>query len=270
MEPELRDWYLSTLGVVQYRLRCSSPVQAQPGAEQVNVQSDGGALSTQTLPQRGDGHDSVPTSLRDLFEPLEGKQHGKQGSEEANASPAAQPPGNKLVEETTSFRLACWRPSEDLLVIDSWPVGRDSDNRLTQLLSNILKSVQRKPDTLMQAEFIDWPMGDDRSLSAAQDHLAMFVQGRYEQQSFSWVLAMGQQARNCFARVEQVAESVSGAQLKLQSEHQSAPGSDPDAELSRLLLDCGAEVVFTHSLSEMIETPECKKDVWAKIRFLSS
>jgi hypothetical protein len=250
VESELRDWYLSTLGIVQYRTRAKSPVQNLSGTELVEVERKANPARKDNL-VRKDNSASVPSSLRDLLEPSKDKQ--ERG--EPGPAPVVQIPVPKVEEEdTVSFRLACWRPSEDLLVIDSWPMGQDSDNRLSQLLVNILKSIQRRPDTSVQPEFIDWPLGDERSLSAARDHLAMFVQGRYEQKPFKWLLAMGEDVRRCLSSDE----SKSKSEL------------EPGPEFPNLPLDCGAEAIFTHSLSEILARPECKKDVWANIRFLYS
>lgn len=257
MEPELRDWYLASLGIVQYRLRSldSTAVAANAASghrqteQRIMEAPDGGVAEAQVAAMAASGlpaaKERPPHSVKLTNEdpqPVTTTSDGNNGQR-----PDAIP------EESVTFRLACWRPSEDLLVIDSWPPGRGQDPQLLQLLMNILRAVQRLPESLNPAEFIDWPipgdrlMPDTRGVAEARDHVAMFLQGRYEQQPFKWLLAMGVDIRRY-----------------LETPHLSR---EPD-EVSQHL-GCGAEVIFTHSLSNMISSPQCKKDVWAAIRFLS-
>lgn len=260
MEPELRDWYLATLGVVQYRLRSADTacfaasdaalneqVKAQ-AAEPVLDAPDDGVIAAQVAVKEATGlpgaRQRPPHSVK---LPAENEPSASVGSDGGELGKA--PDG--LPEEPVTFRLACWRPSEDLLVIDSWPPGRGQDPQLLQLLMNILRSVRRLPESLKPAEFIDWPipgdwlMSEKRGVAAAQDHVAMFLQGRYEQQPFKWLLAMGDDLHRYL--------------IPHQSQRPSAV---------RQRLSCGAEAIFTHSLTNMISAPQCKKDVWAAIRFL--
>ncbi|MBV1932747.1 MAG: hypothetical protein KUG71_13650 [Porticoccaceae bacterium] len=255
MDAELRDWYLSTLGIVQYRpwsppelvVAADSELgDSELGhAQDIEKKSKVISIDQETATQREPKTAAVPQSLKDLVADV--VDQSVVSSAETGVKPVLDSTQtDSTPEETTAFRLACWRPSEDLLVLDSWPIGQGADNRRSQLLANILKSIGRRPATLMQPEFIDWPLGPEKSLLAAQDHLSMFIQGRYEQQAFSWVLAMGEDVHSCLTSAELASEK----------------------SLSRLPLACGAEALFTYSLSEMIATPAYKKDVWAVIRFL--
>ncbi|RLA45116.1 MAG: hypothetical protein DRR06_08060 [Gammaproteobacteria bacterium] len=259
MESELRDWYLSTLGIVQYRLR--SVAQTQTDADSQNIQSSNAGQSGNAGLSGNEGSAPLVSQLIAENTTIEVSANRPSLTTELFADQSAEvnvQRADPLAEQThpqslaeaqanlVSFRLACWRPCVDLLVIDSWPVGLDSDDQLSQLLVNILKSIGRVPESFAQPEFVDWPMGSDGSLTAAQDHLAMFLQGRHEKQPFKWLLGMGRDVRSCL-------------------ENDKQAGTELD---SRLLLDCGAEAILTKSLSEMIATPECKKEVWAAIRFL--
>ncbi len=260
MEPELRDWYLATLGIVQYRLR-SADTTCFPANDIALNQQVPGQPAKHVLEASDDGVKAAQVAIREapgLPAAIQRPPHSvKLPAENAPPTGAGSDGGaldrtpDGLPEEPVTFRLACWRPSEDLLVIDSWPTGRGQDPQLLQLLMNILRSVRRLPDSLKPAEFIDWPIPGDRQISekrgiaAAQDHVAMFLQGRYEQQSFKWLLAMGDDLR--------------GYLMPHQAQTPSAV---------RQQLSCGAVAIFTHSLTEMISAPQCKKDVWAAIRFL--
>jgi hypothetical protein len=251
MDAELRDWYLSTLGIVQYR-PWSPPAEVRQADSELgntkNIDKQSKVLSTDqtgAIPRELKS-EALPQSLKDLVADVV-DQSVVSTTTTGVKTRSDSTPLDSANEEAISFRLACWRPSEDLLVLDSWPIGQGTDNRRSQLLANILKSIGRRPATLMQPEFIDWPLGPEKSLLAAQDHLSMFIQGRYEQEAFSWVLAMGEDVRSCLTQAELA----------------------PEKKLSRLPLACGAEALVTYSLNEMIETPAYKKDVWAIIRFLA-
>lgn len=249
MQPQLRDWYLSTMGVVQYRLRGASGaspkhVSAEPGVtrEKTSIRDALQGPGATSHHEHGAGGAATLKSL------LAGDDKAANGLPEASAS-AREIPAEKdrdQAEASVAFRLACWRPSEDLLVIDSWPRDPGLESQRLQLLANVLKSIQRKPDQLPAPEFIDWPIGGDASLPAAGAYVTMFVQGRYQQAPFKRLLAMGEDAARCLGRT-------------------TGTSAITPPELIN-----GVEVIYTHSLSEMIERPSCKREVWQAIRFLSA
>ena len=255
MEEGLRDWYLSTLGIVQYR-PWSPPVLtgrsiSEDAAGSDRVQADHVAEQEPSSdPSAADPPTKItpsPQSLRELL----GEQSNKNAQKPSGVFTEAKVQGGEtpapIPAEQVSFRLACWRVSDDLMVIDSWPQTEPVDaGAHTLLLSNILRSIQRLPESLPQPEFIDWPAAGEGGWSAAQEHLGMFLGGRYQLQPFNWVLLMGDEAHL----------GVAGGQLTIETSAVRVP------------LDCGGEAICTHSLSDMLARPACKKEVWANIQFL--
>lgn len=250
MPSDSRDWYLSTLGVVQYRLRGDSDgrvsgqsenfegVMARANPSEVTPgplgPGSGGRANTVPPGSPAIDHARAARALDDASAPvptaISNPEEGKQAR----------------TENSVAFRLACWRAGEDLMVIDSWPRGLGAENQRLQLLGNVLKSIQRKPQQLLAPEFIDWPIGGDTSLSAACAYLSVFIKGRYQQAPFRWLLAMGEDAVACLGR-------ANGA----------LPTPSPPTAIE------GVDLICTHSLTEMIEAPSRKREVWRAIRCLA-
>lgn len=249
MQPESRDWYLSAMGVVQYRLRGSSGAGASGGNHESGIPKEETRLSRGQQPVVTGGHKSDDGAAAILKSLVAEKFEALSGSVKT-AVPAEETPVEKdrgKPEASVAFRLAYWRPSEDLLVIDSWPRGLGQESQRMQLLANVLKSIRRKPHLLPPPEFIDWPVGGDASLPAASAYLTMFIKGRYQQAPFKWLLAMGEDSATCLG---------------------CASGTLETSPAPKLIE--GVEVICTYSLTEMIERPACKRDVWQAIRFLSA
>ena len=248
MASDARDRYLSTLGVVQYRLRAVSNdrISRQSvslGGLVAGVNPSDGTPGTTLLACEGRA-DIAPRG-----DPVMKPARAAVALEDApistsNSSPRAEDHG--LAENSVAFRLACWRVGEDLMLIDSWPRGLGAENQRLQLLGNVLKSIRRKPEQLLAPEFIDWPIRGDTSLAAARAYLTVFVKGRHRQAPFKWLLAMGEDAAMSLGR--------GGAA----SNTPSAPVAIGEIE-----------VIYTHSLTEMIELPSRKREVWRAIRFLA-
>lgn len=248
MASDARDRYLSALGVVQYRLRAASNDRisrqsASLGGVEARVNPSDGTPGT-TLPACEGRADVIPRG-----DPVMKPARAAVALEDAsistsNSSPRAEDQGH--AEISVAFRLACWRLGEDLMVIDSWPRDQGQESQRLQLLGNVLHSIRRKPQQLLAPEFIDWPIRGDTSLAAARAYLTVFVKGRHRQVPFKWLLAMGEDAAMCLGRA-------------------SAASNTPSAPV--VIGD--VEVIYTHSLTEMIESPSRKREVWQAIRFLA-
>lgn len=225
-----RDWYLAALGIVQYRPRAL--MVAASGVD------DTGVTAPATAEPR------APTAASDL---MAVPPRLPRAGPTAPAQPATAAPA------TLSFRLACWRPVADLLVLDSMAPRQPVDPDRLQLLTNILRAIRRWPDTLPAAEFIDWPLGSTPGGRVdAATLLAMFLQGRCQQQPFRWVLAMGEVAA-----------------LLLTDQQQPAPADWRQHRGQRMALAIGATAIFTPGLGDMVADPTTKAITWAALRFLA-
>lgn len=244
----MRDWYLSNLGIVRYRLR-SAAIGVDKRTDQTEVRVGAGdpdAVAESETVSR-DAPVMVKMAERSAGEDnIESSEVASRMDETELTDQIADSVSGELPGDTIAFRLTCWRPAEDLLIIDSRKPGTGDDRLIAQLMGNILRSIGRLPGQLDAPELINWPLAGETGLSAAQDLVGMFLLGRYEQQPFTWLLAMGEEIKRCLADSSQV----------------------QDVNSNHLRLACGANVVYTCSLSDMIETPAYKQDVWSAIRFL--
>lgn len=207
-----RERYLAALGIVRYRLRGTG--------------------------DRAPGESQVPCAPPPEAAP---------GAARERSEPPAGPSGTAAAEELAPVRLACWRPTADLLVLDALPPGQRPERERLTLLANILRAIDRLPGPLPAAEFIDWPplAGGDRSLSGAREALALFLAGRMAREPFAWVLVMGEPARRW----------VSGGQH-----------SEGEARIS--LADGRAQAILIPGLGDMLAAPQLKAQTWRAIRGL--
>ncbi len=218
---ELRDWYLSTLGVVQYRPRDTEPVALDLHLEAVTEVAN-------TVP---------PEVIVALPENPE--------------LPGAENELTDLQEEQIgSFRLACWQPSDDLLVINGLAPGSVPLQEESGLLANIIRAIGRLGDVLTSPQLIDWPpsTADQTDRSGAEEMLSVFVEARVKKQGVLWVLLMGELPSALLLPSRSVC-SLSVGQME------ELPG--------------GARAIVTPSLQELLNTPELKSETWRAIRVMS-
>lgn len=232
MTGELRAWYLAALGVVVYRQRAVTPVVA---AHEVGA-GDRDSVSP-TLDASGETRYSTRVA------PTPAVVDGN----------TKNPLGTAGARELRGFRLGCWQPAADLLVLDSLPQQSAPDSERLQLLTNILRAIHRRPESLPPAEFIDWPPTGSADPASARSLLEMFLQGRFERKPFRWVLVMGK-----------------AAAILLPAEPSANEGRDWRARWGeRWKLACGAEAVLTPGLGDMIAEAKYKAAAWAALRFLA-
>ncbi len=226
-----RDWYLAALGIVQYRPR---------------------AVATAGSGDLGDAAVRAPVPAEPRV-PMAVSEALAAPPRPPRVVPTAPPQPTAQAAETLSFRLACWRPAVDVLVLDALAPRQRPDADRLQLLTNILRAIRRLPDTLPAAEFIDWPPGSaPGTLADAATLLAMFLQGRCQQQPFRWVLAMGEVPAILLAGQEQL-----------------EPSAWRQRWGQRVDLDAGATAIFTPGLGDMVADPAIKAVTWAALRFLA-
>ena len=218
----LRDWYLSTLGVVQYRPRDTEPValdfHSETVAEVANTVPPEVVVALPENPELPGSEDEL-TDLRE--------------------------------EQIGSFRLACWQPSDDLLVINGLAPGSVPLQEESGLLANIMWAIGRLGDVRSSPQLIDWPPTavDQADRSGAEEMLSAFVEVRVKKQGVLWVLLMGELP----------------AALLLYSESACSPSVGQVEELPG-----GARAIVTPSLQELLDAPELKGETWRAIRVMRS
>ena len=272
MTPELRNWYLSNLGIVQYVPRGEEPVTLSfhsHEAQEVNQLKTPGQIKT---PSRNEHMASV-------LEVVQGKSEKPSSSfkveiEQSRSDEKTALPDNSLssghlgtdssTRETTStnpplnFRLACWHPSDDLLVFNELPVGVNPDVEQNQLLGNILKAIGRLSGSLPSPELIDWPMGNhlgnvpgdisNSDESSAREMLSVFLDARIKKHGVLWVLLMGELPTKFLSPQDVSYDDQLGAVAEIAG---------------------GARIMVIRSLQEMLQESAHKASTWQTIQCLT-
>ena len=232
MTTDLRDWYLSTLGIVQYLPREADtgelPFHVELTAESPAVQAPPIVAIDQIVellkPSEEKSAAEIPKTIRPLEE--------------------GAPLG---VEQLAPCRLACWQPCDDLLVLNAYKPDSVPSPDESALLVNLLRAIGRGGDGSLSPEFIDWRIsrGELSDLAAAKTMLSVFVDVRIRKRGVLWVLLMGELP----------------AALLLPSQ-QDYPGAiDAVVELAG-----GARAIVTPSLQEMLKVQISKRDTWRTIQ----
>jgi hypothetical protein len=276
MTPELRNWYLSNLGIVQYVPKGEEPVALQfqtslhaprPDHEQIperEVKTRAASVleMVQAEPVSSPLPDQSPASLKTDA----GKDAGKKAS--AVAGENTSPGGTDIVQATgegsanpvassLNFRLACWHPCDDILVFNQLEPGESPDVEQNQLLSNILRAIGRLPEGLPVPECIDWPMANSANAhhsrigvpgkSDAQAMLSVFLDARIRKHGVLWVLLMGELATELLCPRDIPYTDLLGSEEEIAG---------------------GAKILVTRSLQEMLMQPELKSETWRTLRCL--
>ena len=272
---EQRDWYLSMLGINQYRQRLPGEPVFNAGVSQVAAKALPASGSAVSNSDPGSAVNSggqvspseIISSLAGIRETLQGEPAATKPElkkpvvapikiekslslEESEKSPtpitqqAAQPDIPEPLEEpeNISFTLACWQVSDEILVINGFAHGERADRTQLELLANILRAIGQLSSNLPAAELIEWPLspGAESTLAGAKTQLSMFLLGRQQVRPYRWLLAMGDEPTRLLAKDD-------GA-------------SPPEAG--------SAETLFIPSLQTMLAEPLCKREVWQALRHL--
>ena len=231
--PQLRDYYLSNLGIVQYVPSEFCVVEQAIPATQPAIEEKP-AVDKQPPAAQPSLAEKVPATVQiDVAGP------------EDTAKPAA-PVETAAPEPELRFRISYWQLA-DILVFSALDYGQNPPQDQHQLLGNILQAVGRLSAPLSEPELMDWPLVPSAPAGAdeARSMFSSFLKARIEQSGARWVLVMGSRAREFLLA-----------------------GAGP-AEGGRVPLTEQCEAVLTPGLDEMLADPACKRTTWQSIRFLS-
>jgi hypothetical protein len=226
----LRDWYLSTLGVVRYIPRDAPGYEAdltEPAVEPPPL----------AVRSRQD-KTSVMRAVLDT-EPAPAKPERKVDQKPA---PDKQAPD----EVPFSCRLAFWQPSDDLVVLSTLSPGQRPGEAQLTMLARLLKAIKRLDGNLPAFDLIDWPQTRNAgtSLAAAREFMAVFLEAKAFLKPFSHALIMGEVA------------------TQLVTEQGFNAGN-------QISLVGKATGIVTYSLEQMEKDPALKAPTWEAIRFLA-
>ncbi len=253
MTPELRNWYLSNLGIVQYIPKDEDSVAlpfhsvAAEASEGTVGEGEGVVSQTETKYAK-----SLAASVLELVGEKTDVQHAPE--QQDSIIKQAGVTSEDTSAPALNFRLACWHPCDDLLVFNQLEPDGKPDQDQNQLLSNILKAIGRLPNRLPVPELLDWPPdntvgeGVDHSESGAKDMLSVFLEARIRKHGVLWVLLMGELSSELLSPGN---ESFTNVLSKT-------------AEISG-----GAQIIVIRSLQEMLAVPGTKAETWQAIRCLA-
>lgn len=256
-EEKRRGWYLANLGVAQYIHRETS--RALPDGA---LYPEPAVREKPALPPVAEGGmpraiiDTIASEIEDVLAP-ESKPGAIPEAQPGLPVDAGSTESDSGEPEPAGFRLACWQPTEDLLIIDNLAEANLSQPQ-QRLLANILVAIQNlrhqamggdmpvepvgsRPD--LAVETLDWS-GETGDGSRAGDvaMLAAFIEGRVKKRGVCRVLLMG----------EQVATLL----------------GDYISDEGVCRLPGGARACTAPSLAAMLENPAGKITAWRAIQAL--
>lgn len=255
MAAQLRDYYLSNLGITQYVPK-EFVVVAEEGLPAASTE----ALLAETEPSKAEPQSRVTDSAstaRDIASQLSEPATAKpvvdkaEAVEKAAVEPASQASSQPKPQATVEaepqsvsadvqFRIASWQPAADLLVFSSLDYGQNPQQDQHQLLTNILRAVKRLASPLREPELHDWPVVPNAPAdeAGAKAMFSEFLNTKVAHTQAKWVLIMGERAQQYLLA-----------------------GADQSARLPS-----GATVIATSGLDEMLAEPSCKREAWAALQ----
>jgi hypothetical protein len=259
MNPELRNWYLSNLGIVQYVPKGeesvalqfhSSPTEGVTASEESSG-SDSAVHRTKASLVAGD---SAKAQVASVLRLMDVNPEDAQTVEDKGRLPLTNiDRALTSVSSSVTFRLACWHPCDDLLVFNQLDLGKEPESGQRQLLGNILRAIGRLPTNFPPPELIDWPMGGSHreglgeSESDARTMLSVFLDTRIKKHGILWVLLMGEQASELLTSANKSYSELLGSTDEISG---------------------GAKVIVIRSLQEMLQDPVAKRQSWLAIQCL--
>ena len=235
MTNALRNLYLQNLGIVQYVSKDLPLVAAAPAI------LEGTEIIGQPVASQTNSNDVQKKSMAELV---------NLGLEKNTESTPAISLVSSATESNTDIELkfALWQVSETVIVCSAIEEQLPDPQEIL-LLGNILIAMGQEAGQLPQMELVKWPphpnmQGDEAEV---REFLATLIKARIDSKQAEIVLLMGDAAAQWLLTDQQKA-AVTNGQV------------DIIEQVTALLLP---------SLQAMIDKPECKRQTWQTIRYLS-
>ena len=231
---QVRNQYLKTLGIVQYRPRdlTAETIQAQP---LTNVDT-GATVSEPSAAQAAEIASVIEAVTEEPIKPVVAK--AKSINVEAE------------VAHDLALKFVLWQPSDQLLVVSA-VVDQLPDPSQISLLKNILRAIDLGIASLPQFDVVNWPphpsmSGDE---SDAREFLSTLIKSMLASKPTKTVLFLGVSAQDWFLSDEQKDKVVDGC-----------------VELSE-----SVTALSIPTLETLLNKPETKRQAWHTIcGYLSS
>ena len=235
MTNALRNQYLQKLGIVQYVSK-DLPLVATAPATSDSVETIGQLVAGET-----NTNDLQKKSMAELV------NLGLENNSES--TPAIQVAASASESHTEiELKFALWQVSETLLVCSAIEEQLPDPQHIL-LLGNILIAMGQDVGQLPQMELVEWPphpnmRGDEAEV---REFLATLIKARVDSKQTEIVLLMGDAAAQ-WLLTDQQKVNVTNGQVDIVN------------QVTALLVP---------SLQAMIDKPECKRQTWQTIRYLS-
>jgi hypothetical protein len=246
----LRNHYLQKLGIVQY-VGKDLPVVAPAAAPTTGASGTATEIGSSADKQRRSKAELVNVGLGNT-PPEETKPTAPSDSVTAPVAPQKEraPAKTEILQpvEDINLQFALWQASEKLLVCSSIDEQLPDPAQIL-LLDNILLAMGQGGGPLPQMELVEWPphanmKGDEAEV---RGFLATMLKARVDSKGAEQVLLLGDLATHWLLNKEQRG-AVSNGQVDIMG------------QVTALLVP---------SLQDMMDKPECKRQTWQTIRYLS-
>ena len=231
---QVRNQYLKTLGIVQYRPRdlTAETIQAQP---LTNVDT-GATVSEPSAAQAAEIASVIEAVTEEPIKPVVAK--AKSINVEAE------------VAHDLALKFVLWQPSDQLLVVSAVDDQLPDPSQIS-LLKNILRAIDLGIASLPQFDVVNWPphpsmSGDE---SDAREFLSTLIKSKLASKPTKTVLFLGDSAQDWFLSGEQKDKVFDGC-----------------VELSE-----SVTALSIPTLETLLNKPETKRQAWHTIcGYLSS
>jgi hypothetical protein len=235
---EVRNQYLNTLGIVQYRPRdiaaedAAETIQAQPQTNE-NISA---LVAEPSAAQAAEIASVIEAVTEEPVKPVNAKARS------TNVEPE--------FEQNLALKFVFWQPSDQLLVVTSADDQLPDQSQIS-LLKNILRTLDQGIASLPQFDIVDWPPYPSMSggESDAREFLSTLINTKLASNPIKTLMFLGEFTRDWFLSDEQKDKLVDGA----------------------VALSDSVTAITIPTLETMLSKPETKREAWKIISgYLSS
>jgi hypothetical protein len=235
---EVRNQYLKTLGIVQYRPRdintenAAQTIQAQP---QTTVDT-GATVSEPSVAQATEIASVIEAVIEEPIKPVVAK--AKSINVEAE------------VAYDLALKFVLWQPSDKLLVVSAVDDQLPDQSHIS-LLKNILRAIDQGIASLPQFDVVNWPPHPSMAggESDAREFLSTLISSKLASNPTKILLFLGDSARDWILSDQQKDKLIDGA----------------------VALSNSVTALSIPTLETMLSKPETKRQAWHTISgYLSS
>ncbi len=183
MHTELRNWFLYNLELMQYLPKTKLPDNAQ----------------------------SEEDSINNFTEAMVSEKNIKNKHISSN------------ILEPASFRFVCWKPTQNLIIINEMHRDILPSNDASELLANILSSIGYLPESLPEPRVIDLSVGVEgiQALAEASKMLSDLIDTPVKNGNTCLILLMGKTAFDVFSTSNLSFSNLLGKKISINNQYKA-------------------------------------------------